>query len=158
MRRSSPPPQQERQAQRLVLHSRKRVGGIHCHRRQQRLHSLQIKFSCGFPRRRFQFTYLTNINRFPGECRNQLLSPAFVLVFHKLLDCFRHLRQNSVRHHSVRPRLPSSLFHLLQKPRQTHFHELVQVTGGNRQKFHAFQQRITAVQRLLQHPPIELQP
>src|ERR1035438_5920074 len=51
-----------------------------------------------------------------------------------------------------------AVFELLQQATDPDFEELVQIAGGDSQKFHAFEQWIAEISSLFEHAPIEFQP
>ena len=74
------------------------------------------------------------------------------------MDVRRELREHLARRQAVGPGLAFALFGLLQQAGQADFHEFVQIAGGDGQKFHALEKGIVGVERLFQHPAIELHP
>ena len=158
LRGLAPAPQEEREAERFVQDAGKRVGRIDRYRRQERFDPFRIKLVHHSLSPRFQLADAAYVNRFCRECGNKFLVPTRILVFHKLLDLRREPLEHDLRHQPVRSHLPMTLLHLLQKARLTHFHELVEIACRNRQEFYALNQGIISVERLFQHPAIELKP
>ncbi len=77
---------------------------------------------------------------------------------HKLVNFCSQLFQHLFRNLPVRSRLANSVLHLLQQAGHAHFHKLVEIARRDGKKFHALENRIRLVTRLLQDSIIELHP
>ena len=68
------------------------------------------------------------------------------------------LREHFAWRKPVGPGFAAALLGLLQQPGDAHFHEFVEIAGGDGQKLHAFEKGIRGVEGLFQHAAVELQP
>ena len=150
--------QMKRDTKRFIQDTRKRMSRVDRYRGQYRLDLLRIKFLDKFLRLRVKFINLSHANIFRSEPRNEVLPPAGVLIFYELLQLIGQFRKQFAGREPVGPDLPALLLRLLQEPGHADFHKLIEVAGRNRQKFHAFEQRIAQVACFLEHAAVKLQP
>ena len=88
----------------------------------------------------------------------QFLAPAAVLLIHHFLDALPDDPKGFRRRQAISASLRYVRFDLLLDPCHPHLEELIQVGIGNAKKLQPFQQRVARIQRLVQHPLVELQP
>ena len=132
--------------------------GVHRYRREHRHNAPVVK---SFRRSRsfgIQFVHRQHTDGLLRQRRKQLLVPAFVLVADKHLHRGGNLCEFLFGGQPIRSGLARTMFDPLQKTRNAHLHELIQIIGRNGQKLHALQQRIIFVARFFQYAPVELQP
>ena len=123
-------PQQQRQAQRLVQHARKRVRGIDGHRRQQRVYLVGVEPVRMRARLFRQLLVPQHTHALLLQRRQQLVVPACVLRLHQRRHAVADARQPLLRQQPAfirLDRLTEPVFNPLQHPRHANLDELIQV-------------------------------
>src|SRR5690606_19606537 len=92
-----------------------------------------------------------------GQFGQQYVIENAVLESHLLMRYFADLGQYLMRLQAIRAGLLTGEGDLLLESGHADFEELVQIAGEDQQELQALQQRVGLVQRLFQHPDIELQ-
>ena len=156
--RPPPPSQQQRLAQCLVNHPRKRMRRIDGHRGQQGIQFVAAVIVHHLALGIVQIRQRMHPDAMFGQRRQQLLVPAFVLLANELV---RRLGQHLLlvqRSQPVGSGIHLAFFQMLQQSGYANLKELVQVTGRDRQELHPLQQRVALVFSFLQNPAIEGEP
>src|SRR5690606_13413685 len=93
----------------------------------------------------------------PGQFGQEYGMENAVLAGHLLRREFADIGQYLKRLQAIRAGVLTGAGDLLLESGHADFEELVQIAGEDQQELQAFQQRVGLVQRLFQHPDIELQ-
>ena len=151
-------PQQQRQAESLVQHARKRMRRVDRDRRQQRI-DLALKIAAGkFARVLAELVPFQQTNALLAQLRQQVIVPAAVLRGHKAVNLGSELGKRLFGAQAVVAGLAVSVLDALHQPGLADFDVLVEIRPRDGEKLHALQQRIRWVFSLLQHAPVELHP
>ncbi len=105
-----------------------------------------------------QFVDAEDANSLRRQFGPQALVPAGILFFDELVSCV--LDQFALLHHGepVGSGGVVAVFELLQQAADPDLEEFIQIVGGNGEKLHAFEQRVTEISGFFEHAPIKLQP
>jgi hypothetical protein len=122
-------PQQQRQAESLVQHARKRVRRIDGDRGQQRIDvALEVVLGKGAGLVA-QFLPLQQPDALLAQLRQQLLVPAAILRGHKTVNFGGQHGQRFGGAQAVVARLAGAVLNALHQPGLAHFHVFVQIRG-----------------------------
>ncbi len=150
--------QQQGEAESLVEHAGKGVGGIDGDGREERIDLALVKgggVGAAFVGQILPAQYA---NAAGAKLRQQEFVPAAVLLGDKKLQVFFDGGQRLLGGQAVESGFPVAILNALQDAGEADFDEFVQVAGGNGQKLDPFEQGVTGIFCFFQHAAIEAQP
>ena len=151
-------PEQQRQAESLVEHTRKGVSRIDGNRRQQRIDLAQKIALRKVPGLFVQLLPLQQSNALFAQLGQQAVVPALVLRLHEAVNIGGQHGQRFVRTQAVEARLAVAVLDALHQAGLTDLDVLVQVRARDGQKLYPLQQRVCRIFRLFKHTPVKLHP